>query len=730
MNDKKLILAEKPSVARDIAKVLGVRGKGDGYLHNDEYVITWAIGHLVTLAEPEDYDPAYKKWRKDALPIIPKEIKLKPIAKTKAQLSVIKKLFNQRDVGTIICATDSGREGELIFRYIYDILGSDKPVMRLWISSMTDEAIKEGFNNLKDGEAYDNLAASAKCRSHADWLVGINASRAFTLKYDVLLSVGRVQTPTLALIAARQQEIDAFTAKEYFEVTADFTTETNANYYGTYFEMEDGENGKIRQTRVDSRERAEKVAKTVEGKTATISELTTEEKRQPPPLLYDLTELQREANRKFGYSAQKTLDFAQSLYEKRKLITYPRTDSRYLSTDMKSKLPSVIRKLAQVEEYKDFATKLVDGELNITKRIVDDSKISDHHAIIPTAITPNLHALTTDERNIYDLVARRFLQAFYLHYIYNVTTVITGVSEADSVYNFISKGKIVTQEGWTVLNLAQASPKKGKAKAKQEDGEDDQSLPELAKDSQINCTSAKAAQKKTQPPKPYTEATLLSAMEHAGRFIEDEELRESLKDAGLGTPATRAATIERLIDVGYVTRAGKALAITEKGQKLIAAVPPELKTPETTGRWEKGLVSISKGTLGSERFMQSIERYVNYIVDFTRTANNAIAFPEDASRKKYGGKKSASFKPLGACPKCKEGSVFENSKAFGCTEWKKGCKFTIWKNSLASAKIEITAEDIAKLLATGAFDKPDPKNEEATIQIKLKNDLGTLTLGE
>ncbi|MCL2616052.1 MAG: DNA topoisomerase III [Defluviitaleaceae bacterium] len=732
MATKELILAEKPSVARDIARVLGVRGKGDGFLFGDQYIVTWAVGHLVTLAEPEDYNPAYKKWHPDTLPIIPDQIKLKPISKTKDQLGVIKKLFSQSDVGTIICATDSGREGELIFRYIYDIIGSRKPVKRLWISSMTDEAIREGFSNLKDGAAYDNLAASAKCRSHADWLVGINASRAFTLKYDVLLSVGRVQTPTLALLVARAQEIDDFVPKEYYEVAADFTTEIGAGYYGTYFELEAAESGsgQTRQTRIDSGQRAKEIAAAASGKPATISELTTEEKRQPPPLLYDLTELQREANRRFGYSAQKTLDIAQSLYEKRKLITYPRTDSRYLSTDMKPKLPGILQKLAKADAYTEFVAMAQQSGSSAGKRVVDDSKISDHHAIIPTATTPNLQALSSDERDIYDLVARRFIQVFCPNYVYRVTTVVTSVHKDGSVYNFVSKGKIVAQEGWMALNPPQATAKAGKtpkAKAKSEEIEDDQALPQLSQSESVHCTAAKAVQKRTQPPKPYNEATLLSAMEHAGRFVEDEDLRERLKESGLGTPATRAATIERLIEVGYVTRAGKTLVPTEKGRKLVAAVPPELKTPETTGKWEKGLGSIAKGTLGSERFMQSIGRYVHYIVEFTRNTGSNISFPEDVARKAARGRKSAAPRPLGACPKCNDGSILENSKAFGCSKWKTGCKFTIWKNALAKDGVDINAESMAKLLATGSFEASPPSKGVPAI-VKLRNDLGALVI--
>ena len=723
---KELILAEKPSVARDIARVLGVRQKGDGFLFGESYIISWAIGHLVTLAEPEEYDPAHKRWRKESLPIIPEKIKLVPIAKTKSQLGVIKQLMARQDVGGIICATDSGREGELIFRYIYDLLGCRKPVKRLWISSMTDDAIRDGFRNLKDGKHYDNLAESAKCRSHADWLVGINASRAFTLKYDVLLSVGRVQTPTLALLVARQQEIDDFVPTNYHEVTASFNTDAALTYQGTYFRAEKGEDGTaVRQTRLETAEQAQEVVEAVSGRPAAVADQETEEKVQPPPLLYDLTELQREANRRFGYSAQKTLDITQSLYEKRKLITYPRTDSRYLSSDMKAKIPDTIRKLAGAEEYAVFAATIDTSKLNMGKRIVDDTKISDHHAIIPTATAPKLQALGAEERAVYDLVARRFLQVFYPNYVYRVTTIITEVAAGDAAHSFVSKGKVVVQEGWTALNPAQeAAAKKTRSKSGAKDDDEGQSLPGMQRGEAVTCTQAKAAAKRTQPPKPYTEATLLSAMEHAGRFVEDEELRESLKDSGLGTPATRAATIERLISVGYVQRSGKAMACTEKGRKLVAAVPPELKTPETTGRWEKGLTSIAKGTLGSERFMQSISRYVCYIVDYARSTGNDITFPEDAARKSAKAK-HITAKSLGKCPKC-DGGVLENSKAFGCSNWKTGCKFTLWKNSAAVPGVSLTAKAVAQILAEGTCKAATSAGE--TVSLRLRPDSTGITI--
>ena len=370
---KTLVIAEKPSVARDIAKTLGVSGKNEGYLTGENYVVSWAIGHLVTLAEPEAYDVKYKKWNFETLPILPDSMKLEAIKKTRSQLKVLHKLMHSREIDEIICATDSGREGELIFRYIYEITQCRKPFRRLWISSMTETAIREGFAHLQDGSHYDLLYHSARCRAEADWLVGMNASRAYTIRYGALLSIGRVQTPTLALIVEKQKEIDAFVPQDYFEVQADFEQYTG-------FWIDEKEN-----TRLDLREKAEQIAERVKGQRGIVSEIVKEEKRQLPPLLYDLTELQRECNRKFGFSAKKTLDIAQSLYEKRKMITYPRTDSRYLSDDMVGKIKQTLGRLKDVSEFSPYAAEVLAKEkLPLSKRIIDNSKVTDHHAIIPT----------------------------------------------------------------------------------------------------------------------------------------------------------------------------------------------------------------------------------------------------------------------------------------------------------------------------------------------------------
>lgn len=663
---KKLVIAEKPSVARDIAAVLKCSSKGDGFLYNDDYVISWAVGHLVTLKEPEEYDKKYKKWQMETLPIIPENIKTKAIRNTYSQFKILEKLMNSEKIDSLVCATDSGREGELIFRYIYNLAKCNKPFERLWISSMTNKAISDGFANLKPGSEYDNLYSSAKCRSEADWLVGINASRAFTIKYNTLLSIGRVQTPTLAIIVERQKEIDSFKVTEYFEVEANF-----GEYKGIWHNNKD-------ESKIEKKEDAEAIAAKVKGKNAIVASVEKEEKKMPPPFLYDLTELQRECNRKFGFSAKKTLDIAQDLYEKRKMITYPRTDSRHLSDDMIPKLNTVLNRLNN-SIYNEYAAKvLAMDKLPITKRIVDNSKISDHHAIIPTEVSINTNNLSADEFKVYDLIARRFMAVFYPYYVYSTTKIVTE-AEGES---FVTKGNTIIAKGWTELNVVSEKEKK-----KKED-----ILPDVKKGDSFTVKAAKVLNKKTKPPTPYNEAGLLSAMENAGRFVEDEDLKEQLKESGLGTPATRAAIIERLLKVGYIKREKKYLVPTEKGIKLIEIVPKELKSPETTGKWEKGLTSISKGKMESTRFMESIKRYVCYLVDQANRGECKVLFAADKKR----GKAAAAV--LGVCPNC-GGHILENSKGFYCSNWKQGCKFTIWKNGLENYSTEINADFVKTILS-------------------------------
>ncbi|AMJ40875.1 DNA topoisomerase III [Anaerotignum propionicum] len=668
-----LVVAEKPSVARDIAKTLGAGQKGDGCLLGEKYVVSWAIGHLVTLAEPEEYGENFKKWSFASLPIIPDEMELKAIKNTRSQLKVLHKWMNDKEITSIICATDSGREGELIFRYIYEITKCNKPFQRLWISSMTEQAIKEGFANLKDGTAYDLLYHSAKCRSEADWLVGMNATRAYTLRYHVLLSIGRVQTPTLALIVDKQKEINAFVSKDYYEIQTVFD-----GFHGFWIDEEE-------QTKIENEAVAKEISDKINAQDSLVTKVEKEEKRIPAPLLYDLTELQRECNRKFGYSAKKTLDIAQSLYEKRKMITYPRTDSRYLSDDMKGKVQNTMKRLGESQPFEEFATPLINGaKLLFTKRIIDNSKVTDHHAIIPTDVRPRLDSLAEEEKNVFLLVAARFISAFYPHYRYEVTKVYFTCQDE----RLLSKGTVVLEEGWQGVER-KLVPMKGK----KEKGNEEQKLPPLTEGELHKIKEAKVLKKKTTPPKAYTESSLLSAMENAGRFVEDETLKEQMKDSGLGTPATRAAIIERLLSVGYITRKGKNLIPTEKGMQLIQVVPEELRSPQTTGKWEKGLSSIAKGNMEEERFMASIKRYVSFLVEDAIKRKTDIVFPEEA---KMGAKKGG--KSLGKCPICKDGDVLENSKAYFCGKWKTGCKFTVWKDSLTPYGIELNSKTIQKLL--------------------------------
>ena len=557
-----LVLAEKPSVARDIARVLGARDKGENCLIGKDYVVTWALGHLVTLKEPQELDERYTRWKKEDLPILPARMETKVIKKTRSQFLAVKKLMNDKETGDIICATDSGREGELIFRYIYEQAGCRKPVRRLWISSMTDEAIRAGFDSLRPSADYDALYASARCRADADWLIGMNATRAYTIRYGVLLSIGRVQTPTLSMLVRRRREIDAFVPQVYYLVNADF-----GDYKGVYIDAKG-------EKKIATEEDAQAIAARVRGQQASVLEATREHKSVPPPLLYDLTTLQREANAQFGFTAKKTLETAQKLYEQHKLLTYPRTDSRYLSHDMLGKVQSTLA--AYDGALQPLGEKALEYGVRMSKRIFDDAKLTDHHAIIPTGKKAANLSLTADERRLYELVAKRLAAVFYPNYEYDALRVVTACGQD----RFLSTGQTVTQEGWKAVYAGeQASGARRVGKKK----EDEQPLPDLHPGDERVCRDAKVAQDQTKPPKEYNDASILLDMEHAGRQIEDEELREQMKDCALGTPATRAAIIERLISVGYVSRRGKNLTATEKGVHLIEAVPQEIASPETTG---------------------------------------------------------------------------------------------------------------------------------------------------
>lgn len=654
-----LVLAEKPSVARDIARVLGAREKGENCLIGKDYVVTWALGHLVTLKEPQEMDERYTHWKKEDLPILPARMETKVIKKTKSQFLAVKKLMNDKETGDVICATDSGREGELIFRYIYEQAGCRKPVRRLWISSMTDEAIRAGFDSLRPSADYDALYASARCRADADWLIGMNATRAYTIRYGVLLSIGRVQTPTLSMLVKRRREIDAFVPQVYYLVNADF-----GDYKGVYIDAKG-------EKKIATEEAAQAIAARVRGQQASVLQATREHKSVPPPLLYDLTTLQREANAQFGFTAKKTLETAQKLYEQHKLLTYPRTDSRYLSHDMLGKVQSTLA--AYDGALQPLGEKALQYGVRMSKRIFDDAKLTDHHAIIPTGKKAANLSLTADERRLYEMVAKRLAAVFYPNYEYDALRVITACGQD----RFLSTGQTVTQEGWKAVyagEQASGSRRGGKKK------EDEQPLPDLHPGDERVCRDAKVAQDQTKPPKEYNDASILLDMEHAGRQIEDEELREQMKDCALGTPATRAAIIERLISVGYVSRKGKNLTATEKGIHLIEAVPPEIASPETTGRWERALAEIARGSDGERRFREGIARLTAFLVQNASGAPDVAFAPEERRGR------TKRVPTLGvACPLCGKGKVAENSKGFYCTKFRDGCKFTIWKNELVRA---------------------------------------------
>ena len=695
---KIVVVAEKPSVGRDIARVIGCGTRGDGCLIGDRYIVTWAVGHLVTLMEPDEIDEKYKKWRFETLPILPEEIPLKVIGSSRDQYSRVKKLINDPETESLICATDAGREGELIFRYIYEKAGCKKPFSRLWISSMTDEAIREGFGQIRPGADYDGLYESARCRSQADWLVGMNASRAFTLRYDALLSIGRVQTPTLAILVKRRKEIENFKPEGYCTVTADF-----GDYKGTYF-SEKLEPDTHLKTRAD----AEAVAGAVKGKEGRVIQAETVRKKDLPPQLYDLTSLQRDANKMLGFTADKTLKIAQSLYETHKALTYPRTDSRYLPPDM---IPRVVQTMQMLpESYQPYVEGTRrDGKLAVSKRTIDASKVTDHHAIIPTNRKPDLSKFSPDERSLYDMVARRMLAAFWPACEYDATRVVTRVGEHD----FRTNGRVMIRNGWRDVPAMENPPRQ--RKKTKGDEEEEGPLPPLREGDTRMTKGTAIREDQTKPPSPHTDASLLAAMETAGRDLEDEELVRQMKGSGIGTPATRAAIIERLLKVGYAQRRGKALTATDKGVLLIGIMPAEIASPEMTGRWELALHDITDGKQDAARFMDGIRNMSRFLVDYARNSSAAVTFPRDERRKKgTRGSSSAGRIPVegAVCPVCGKGRIEESPRAFNCSE--PGCGCTLWKDCLTrGGGPELTGKLIG-LLA----EKKELKGSTGTIRIR------------
>src|SRR5690242_3020993 len=597
---KTLVIAEKPSVARDLADALpGTFENHDSYLESVDTVITFAVGHLVELIDPEDYDERFKKWRMADLPIVPEEFRLRPRdKKAEKQLKVIHKLLKRDDVERVVNACDAGREGELIFAYIYETSGVDKPVERLWISSMTKSAIKEGFEQLRPGEQLRQLEAAARSRSEADCLVGMNATRAATIRGRAwvggVVSLGRVQTPTLALLVKREREIQAFVPEPYWLVHAQF----DPRYEGLWFEGD--------ETRLKEANRAEEIAAKVSGKDGTVESVERKEQSERAPLLYDLTSLQRDANRRFGFSARRTLQAAQSLYEDKKAITYPRTSSRYLSGDMVPLLKPTAETLEPIGDYAAAARFVLGLDQLPLQRVVNDARVDDHHAIIPTDVEHDVDRFSPDERRVFDLVARRFLAVFHPAARYQRTEVVTLVEEE----RFRTRGKITLEPGWRGVYGLESDLDKQSGKTSDEDAADESAeLPKLEQGQTVKCVKADFEDKQTKPPPRYTEATLLSAMETAGKRIDDEELREAMKDSGLGTPATRAETIEVLIRREYIERAGKELQPTPKGLQVITMLEEHpLTSPELTGDWEKRLADIEHGSGDRKEFIKEIGR--------------------------------------------------------------------------------------------------------------------------
>ncbi len=598
---KTLVLTEKPSVARDIARVLGCKKNGNGCIIGDKYIITWALGHLVTLADPEAYDNKYKTWRMEDLPMLPQNMKLVVIGQTSKQFKAVSSLLGSNEVDKVVIATDAGREGELVARWIIKKANCRKPMLRLWISSQTDKAIKEGFAALKSASQYDNLYRSAQCRAEADWLIGLNVSRALTCKHNAQLSAGRVQTPTLAMIVRREEEILKFRPKDYFTVKADFD-----GFSAIY---KDSRN----QARFFDAAEAQALADAVRGQRGVLSEVKKTYKFKSPPAAYDLTELQRDANKKYGYSAKQTLSLMQSLYETHKLLTYPRTDSRYITKDVAATLPERLRAIA-IGPYKDFANAVLRSKPIQTKYIVNDAKVTDHHAIIPTEQYVDLNKLTREERHIYDLVVRRFLAVLSAPFEYDEMQVTVTIGK----HKFYTKGQAVKSAGWKALYDSSLTD--------DDDGDDDvvsQQLPALSQGQPVFPKGVRIVVGKTTPPARYTEATLLSAMENPMGQVDDGSLKDALKTAGgLGTPATRADIIEKLFDSFCVERRGKEIFPTSKGKQLIEIVPPDLKSAELTARWEQRLSLIAKGNADSKKFIEEMRAHASSLVSSVKSSES------------------------------------------------------------------------------------------------------------
>ena len=655
----KLVIAEKPSVAMSLAAVLDANEKKDGYLEGNGYLVSWCVGHLLELAQPEAYKEQYAKWRYADLPILPTAWKYEVPKDKKKQLDLLCRLMKDSRVDSVVCATDAGREGELIFRLVYQYAKCKKPMERLWISSMEDAAIRDGFEHLRPGSSYDNLFDAALCRAGADWLVGINATRLFSALYGVTLNVGRVMSPTLALLVQREAQIRNFKSKSFYvpEITCSGFTAS-------------GE-------RQEEQEKAETIRLSCDGQPATVRSVEKQTKTVQPPRLYDLTTLQRECNRIYGYTAQQTLDYLQSLYEK-KLATYPRTDSQYLTEDMQATAASLVLWLRDNLPF----GKGCKGEPDI-ERVTDGSKVTDHHAIIPTVeiARTDLASLPSGERDVLTLLAARFLCATAQAHKFEAVT----ASLDCAGYNFLAKGKTVLQDGWKEADRLYRMGLKQKLEEKDNE---DAALPELEENQTFSSVAASIREGKTSPPKHYTEDSLLAAMETAGA----ENMPEDAERKGLGTPATRAATLEKLVAVGFVERKKKQLLPTEKGVNLITVLPDNIKSPLLTAEWESRLKQVEHGDVSADVFMDGI-------ADMNRELVKAHTAPEEQFTKLFAaGRKDR--EAVGTCPRC-GASVYEGQKGFFCEN--RDCAFALWKDNrfFSSKKKSITKTVAAALLKEG-----------------------------
>jgi DNA topoisomerase-3 len=686
---KTLVIAEKPSVGQDLVKVLpGAFNKGEGYLEGNDHVVTWAVGHLVQLADPDEYDDRFKRWRMADLPIVPDRFKLVVRdERSKKQMNVVKRLLGRDDIDSVVNACDAGREGELIFAYIYEKSGSRKPVQRLWLQSMTPAAIRDAFERLRPGSDLATLEAAARSRSEADWIVGMNATRAATIRlrssFDGAVSLGRVQTPTLAILARREDEIRTFKPEPYWVVDASFDTVKDApRRYDGRFHAGAGSAGAARGPRIKTAAEAAAIVSACDGQAGEITKLEKSERKERPPMLYDLTSLQRDANSRFGFTARRTLAAAQRLYEEHKALTYPRTNSRYLTGDMVPEIKPIAKIVSEHKEYAQACRYVQSLDVLPLGRVVNDAKVTDHHAIIPTRAEHHpVEKMNPDDRRIYDLVARRFLAVFHPDAVFENTRVETTVQ----THVFRTRGKLMLVPGWRGVYGEEADTD---GAGRDDDEGREQQLPKLEQGENVQVLEVGSEAKETKPPRRYTEGSLLAAMETAGKLVDEEELREAMKDSGIGTPATRAAIIERLIQVSYVERDGRALVVTEKGMNVIRLLGEHaLTSPGLTGEWEHRLAKIETGKDSREAFMGDIVKFTRDTVGELDTKLKDVRIPRAN---------------LGPCPICGR-DINENRKGYSC--WSRedpGCGLVIWK-SKAGKQLPVSVA--SELIRTGRTEK-------------------------